>query len=355
MKKKIKLLAIATTLYLSYLFTACGDNNSTSATTSSTEATTPTKENTGVIGYWQTTDEQIPSYYHISNDKMEFIAMGIKMSLDLVITDNTLTASLFGEESTIAYELDGNTLKMIEDGETTKLIRITEEDYNAISSSIELDDEIDENEDPGVDGYVVEPGVTMSVTLDDGTVVVYANDGEGTYIKSTTPPSGKTEKTEDSTEETTTKNLSADGVATRPVAFQRNPYLAKLVLPMTLEEVHKMLGAPTRPGDSYDSWKTDDGYSITAYHKNGTVWSVEAIPTSIASWCDLDNDFSCIDKEKTYTYDELAKLAGSAGIVSTIKYVHDEHQYIITWWNTDKKALYVTFDLLTHKSTYISY
>ena len=104
MKKKIKLLAIATTLCLSYLFTACGDNNSTSATTSSTEATTPTKENTGVIGYWQTTDEQIPSYYHISDDKMEFIAMGIKMSLDLVITDNTLTASLFGEESTIAYE-----------------------------------------------------------------------------------------------------------------------------------------------------------------------------------------------------------------------------------------------------------
>lgn len=209
MRKKNLLLAVAATLCVSCAFVGCGsekdsDNTTTAATAAASatpETTTAAKEENSLLGYWETTESPIPSYYFIEENQMEMIAMGMKMSVEVKLTNSTITASMLGEESTISYELDGDTLKLTEDGETTELKRITADDYNAVAESLESadsDENEDEDEDEGVNGYFVEPGVTMTVTEDDGTVVVYANDGNGTYIKSTTPPS---DSAEDTTEE----------------------------------------------------------------------------------------------------------------------------------------------------------
>lgn len=213
MRKRNLLLAMATTLCVSCAFVGCGsdDNgesttttaasNATNATEAETESTTAAKEESDVLGYWETKDSILPAYYYISDNQMEVITMGMKMAVEAEITDTSITTSMLGEEATITYTVEGDILKITEDGETTELKRITEDDYNAVVESLESadsDSDEDENEDPGVNGYVVEPGVTMTVTEDDGTVVVYANDGDGTYIKSTTPPSDSTQR---STEE----------------------------------------------------------------------------------------------------------------------------------------------------------
>ena len=197
MKKKNLLLGLATALCVSCAFVGCGSKDESKNST--TETTTEGKNEASLLGYWEmknSENEQNSVYYYFSEGQMEVIMMGMKLSGEAEITDTTITANMLGDESTISYELDGDLLKLIEDGETVEFNRISENDYKAVVESLESDnaDNEDESEDSGVNGYVVEPGVEMTVTEDDGTVVIYANDGNGTYIKSTTPPAEDTEE-----------------------------------------------------------------------------------------------------------------------------------------------------------------
>lgn len=200
-KKKNLLLALATTLCVSCAFVGCGskdeDNNSTTEakenTTRTKENSSETKEENSILGYWETKDTLIPSYYHFTEDKMDAIILNVPKSADIEITESEITVTVFGESSTSSYTFNGDILIISHEGETTELGRISEEDYNEILASLESANGSDQ-EDPGVNGYVVEPGVEMTITEDDGTVIVYANDGNGTYIKSTTPPTEDAEE-----------------------------------------------------------------------------------------------------------------------------------------------------------------
>lgn len=373
MKKKNLLLAVTAALCVSYAFTGCGSDDSDS----SNETTTEAKEEAGIVGYWETADSQIPAYYHITENSMELITMGIQMQVGAKIGDSEITMEMLGETSTVTYELDGDVLKITEDGETTEFKRITEDDYNAILAEIEAaedeeNDDEDESEDPGVNGYVVAPGVEMTIEEDDGSIVVYANDGDGTYIKSITYPDetsdnslngnssifGTTVSDENATTaEVTEEDTTATNTTTstgRHAAFANNPYLADLELPMTLTDMYKELGDANKPGDSWDVWKTADGYTITAYHKDGSVWKVEALPGSLSIWFESDIDFSKVDTSKSYTYEELSALIGSAGAVHSVTNVNGTYKYTIIWYKSSSEVFTADFDMNTDTTIYIS-
>ncbi len=365
MIKKNLILALAATFCVSCAFAGCSSNdegnNSNNANTPTTGAimSTEAKEEADLYGYWTMKNPMDPSsslYYHFSENKMEAIMMGNVISLDVEITDTTITSTTEGLESEMTYSVDGDKLTLTEDGEDIQLDRITEDDFNAALDSDENENEA-ENEDPGVNGYVVEPGVTMTVTEDDGTIVVYANDGDGTYIKSTTPPGGATdddEDGEDETEATTKEETSSSNTLSttdRHIAFQRNPYLVDVYLPTQISELHKKYGAPTEVNNGYDTWITDDGYTVVAfYEEDGTVWRVEATPDNQVDWFDLDTDIAAIDDTRTYRYEEFVKYIGSPGIVNSIYNAFGKHYYTITWKTKDFNSITVSFDMNTHQS-----
>lgn len=329
------------------------DSSETTSSEETTDSTkeTETKETNSIIGYWEAKDGDC-LYYVFTKNKLEIYSMGIRHKMDIEITEDSIIIE--DKHLTLTYKIDNDKLTINEEDEEITFKRITASDY---TDALKEYQSTEESEDPGVNGYVVEVGVEMTVVEDDGTIVVYANDGDGTYIKEVIEPEDQSteDETTDSTEEETEevpKNIltSTEG---RHKAFLNNPILADKVYPMNLADFIEEYGEPSDSSDEYSSWEDINGYRLSVYHDNGVVWNVCAEPIDISVWCDLDTDFSKIDTEKEYTYEEIAALAGSPGTVSEMFSLYNQ-EYRIVWYSKEYEILYVIFDVETGKTRFIS-
>ena len=135
---------------------------------------------------------------------------------------------------------------------------------------------------------------------------------------------------------------------------KKNPYLADITLPMDLSDLHDKLGDPTTEDEQWDTWKTSDDYKITAYHKDGSVWKIEANPAKSSAWAEDDIDFSGVDTAKSYTYDELAKEVGSTGTVYSLTNVNEQEKYSVIWYNNSGDSMVAEFDAKTDTAIVIT-
>lgn len=349
MRKKSLLLGLAAIMCVPFAMVGCSSDDSKDDGNTATVAQAEAKKENSIIGYWKyMVTEQMFVYYAITEDSMETVSLGDVETTKIKVTDKAIEN--VDTEEAFEYTIKDDVLTLNAGDNVLEMMRITEKEYEEAKATLTGDG--DDAEDDSINGISVEPGVEMTVTEDDGTIVVYANDGDGTYIKSKTKPTDDTDDT-DETEESSDNSSSSDK-KNGDDAFSKNPYLADITLPMDLSDLHDKLGDPTTEDEQWDTWKTSDDYKITAYHKDGSVWKIEANPAKSSAWAEDDIDFSGVDTAKSYTYDELAKEVGSTGTVYSLTNVNEQEKYSVIWYNNSGDSMVAEFDAKTDTAIVIT-